>query len=66
MSVYWTDLCKYYPEREQSIQPFQEQFKRTNKCHNTLVFELIGSFVSLIDPIDTKTSFGRKDSLITH
>lgn len=48
--VFWTDLCKYYPEREEIISNQQKQLARQTKCPNSLVIELIGTFLQLIDP----------------
>lgn len=52
-NIFWTDLSKYYPDRDQdTILPLQKKFARTANVKNTLVIELIGTFASLIDPKD--------------
>ena len=51
-SVMWIDLCKYYPDRGQEIKDYQAKFSRTKTCSNTLVFDLVGTCLRIVEPRD--------------
>ena len=48
--IYWTDLSKYYPERDSEINQLQVNLARKSKSTNTIVIEPVGTFLQLIDP----------------
>jgi hypothetical protein len=43
--IFWTDLSRYYPERESKINQLQVKYARKSKSLNTLVIELVGTFL---------------------
>ena len=57
MFIFWTDLSKYYPDRQEAIYDLQEKYARKCKIRNTLVIEMVGTFLHLIDPSDPELRF---------
>jgi len=63
VSVFWTDLTRHFPDREDDIFDVQSQLVRTSKYKSTLVIEPIGTFFQLIDPANLPDGFCMSDQL---
>ena len=61
MQIFWTDILKYYPERENDIKDLQIKYAWKKNSKNTLVIEMVGTFVTLIDPYIENTIYHFND-----